>query len=72
MKWVVDDSKDQNKTDIPKITKEWPKKLWSTEEQAKQGSNTFASAPMEEIYANPNQCKFETNSICGYIGSVES
>ena len=41
-------------------------------EQAKQGSNTFASAPMEEIFTDPNQCKYDTNSICGYIGSLES
>ena len=27
---------------------------------------------MEEIYADPNQCKYDTNSICGYIGLVES
>ena len=27
---------------------------------------------MEEIYADPNQCKYNTNSICGYIGSIES
>ena len=41
-------------------------------EQAKRGSNSFALAPMEEIYADPNQCKFDKDSICGYIGSVES
>ena len=40
--------------------------------QAKQGSHTFASAPMEEIYADPNQCKFDANSTCGYIGSAKS
>ena len=27
---------------------------------------------MEEIYADPNQCKYDTNSICGCIGLVES
>ena len=26
---------------------------------------------MEEIYADPNQCKYDTNSICGYIGSAD-
>ena len=43
-------------------------------EQAKQGSNTFASAstPMEEIQADPNQCEIDTNSICGYMGSTKS
>ena len=41
-------------------------------EQAKQGSNTFASAPMEVIYVDPNQREFDTHSIYGYIGSVKS
>ena len=54
LKQVVDDSKDQNRANIPKISKEWPEKNWSMVEQAKQGNNTFASAPMEEIYADPN------------------
>ena len=27
---------------------------------------------MEEIYADPNQCEFDTNFVCGYIGLVES
>ena len=72
LKQVVDDSKDQNQANIPEISEEWLGKLWSKVEQAKQDSNTFVSAPMEEIYADPNQCKYDTNSICGYIGSVES
>ena len=72
LKRVVDDSKDQNRIDILEITKKWPKKLWSMVEQAKQGSNTFVSALMKEIYTDPNQCKFDANSICGYIGFVIS
>ena len=72
MKQVVDDSKDQNRENIPEVSKEWPEKLWSMVEQAKQDCNTFASTSMEEIYADPNQCKFDTDSICGYIGSIES
>ena len=27
---------------------------------------------MEEIYADPNQCEFNTDPICGYIGSIKS
>ena len=27
---------------------------------------------MEEIYADPNQCKFDKDFICGYIGLIES
>ena len=71
-KEVVDDSKDQKQANILEITKKWPKKLWSMVEQAKQGSNTFSSAPMEEIYADPNKYEFDADSICGYIGSMES
>ena len=41
-------------------------------EQAKQGSNTFSSALVEEIYIDPNQCKFDKDFICGYIGSIKS
>ena len=41
-------------------------------QQAKQGSHTFALAPMEEIYANPNRCEFDASSNCGYIGLDES
>ena len=70
MRQVVEDSEDQNWANIPEITDEWLEKLWSMVKQAKQGSHTFASAPMEEIYADPNQCKFDANSICGYIGSI--
>ena len=68
----MNDSKDQNQENIPKITDKWPEKIWSMVEQEKQGSHTFALAPMEEIYADPNQCEFDTNFIYGYIGSTES
>ena len=68
----MDDSKDQNQANILEVSKECLEKLWNRVEQAKQGSNTFASAPMEEIYEDPNQCRYGTNSICGYIGLVES
>ena len=68
----MDGLEDQNKANLPKISKEWPEKLWSMVEQANQGSNTFASAPMKEIYANPSQCEFDTIYVYGYIGSIES
>ena len=71
LKQVVDESKDQKGVNILEIEEKWFEKLWSMEEQAKQGSNTFGSTPMEEIYAYPNQCEFDTDSICGYIGSIE-
>ena len=72
MKQVVDDSKDQHGVSIPKIKEQWPKKLWSMVEQAKQGNNTFNLALMKEIYADPNQYEFDANSICGDIRSVKS
>ena len=70
---MVDDSEEEhNRANVPDILEEWPNKLWSMVEQANQGSHTFASAPMEEIYADPNQYKVDTNSIFGYIGSAKS
>ena len=41
-------------------------------EQAKRGSNTFASAPMEEIQADLNRCEIDTNSIFVYMGSAKA
>ena len=72
LKQVVDNSEYQKGVNIREIEKKWHEKLWSIVEQAKRGSNTFALAPIEEIYANPNQCEFDTNSTCRYVGSIES
>ena len=36
-------------------------------EQAKQGNNTFDSALIKEIYADPNQYEFDANSIVGTL-----
>ena len=69
---MVDDLEDQKGINIPKIEEKWPKKFWSMVEQAKKGSKTFALAPMEEIYVDLNQCKFDLDNICGYIRFVES
>ena len=71
LKQVVYDSKDQKWINIPKIEEKWLEKLWNVVEQAKKGSITFGLAPMEEIHADPNQCEFDADSICGYIGSID-
>ena len=47
---VVEDTKDQKWANIYETKGNWPEKLWSLVERAKQGSHTFASAPLEEIH----------------------
>ena len=57
---------------LPQEEGNWAKSLWILVEKAKQGSHTFVLAPLEEINANQNPLDFDENSICGYIGSIQS
>ena len=72
LKQLVDETKDQQWANIPKVEGKWPEKIWNMIEKAKHGSNTFDSTPIKEIYADPNPLDFDENSICGYIGCVKS
>ena len=70
LKQEVDDSKDQKWANIPKVEGNWPEKIWSMIEEAKQGSQTFDSALLEEIHVDWNPHDFDKNNICGYIGFI--
>ena len=65
---MVEDTKDQEGTNIPKGEENWPKKLWILVERAKKGSHTIVSTPLEEINLDQNPFDFDKNSICGYVG----
>ena len=72
LKQMVDDTKDKKWVNIPEAKGNWRENLWSMVEKAKQGSNIFDSAPIEEVHIDPNPLDFDENSIYGYIGSVKS
>ena len=64
---AVEDTKDQ--LDISKVNDSLPDHLWSQVQHAKQGSQTFDSAPLHEIDADKPQFHFNSNSLYAEMGS---
>ena len=56
---------------IPNVNEQWPTYLWEDVHNAKQGSNTYVSAPMEELELG-HELPLDQESLYGVMRLVKS
>ena len=67
---IIPDTENEQAESVPEVYAEWPAHLWEQVRDAKQGSDTYVSAPIEELDMDQPQVHWDSKSWFGEIGSV--
>ena len=54
---------------VPEIEERWPEELWNKVREAKEGSNTWVGAPIEEVDLDKGILDYELQSMYGDQGT---
>ena len=66
---VVPDSEEDETMGVPKVKEDWPNQLWEAIREAKDGSLTLNSAPLETVVERSQPEGYELESLYGDVGS---
>ena len=59
------DSDDLGTMGVPKVRDDWPNELWEAIRNAKDGSLTLKSAPLETVFEHPIMVEQNPESLYG-------
>ena len=69
---VVPDSEEDETMGVTKVKEDWPNQLWEAIREAKDGSLTLKSAPLETVVERSQPEGYELESLYGEVGSQKS